>query len=128
MPRRECGSPVIQQVPLSTGQRFGRTGSWPRDGEDDIMEVLSRKTCFAYHYSGGVHGPVCTARKSGWHTFASDWEPGVVKYFYDGVKVGTFTSGITSSPHYLILNHALGNSLIQVPSRVQVDYVRVWQH
>lgn len=122
LPGDSAGTPVNWPAFWSDGQ------SWPRDGEDDIMEVLSRKTCFAYHYSGGVHGSVCTARKSGWHTFASDWEPGVVNYFYDGVKVGTFTSGITSSPHYLILNHALGNSLIRVPSRVQVDYVRVWQH
>lgn len=115
-------------VPINWPAWWTNGKNWPSDGEDDIMEVLGRKTCFNYHNSGGQLGPICTSDQAGWHTFASDWEPGVVKYYFDGVQVGVFTKGIASSPHYLILNHGLHKSLIQAPARVQIDYVRVWQH
>ena len=66
---------------------------------------------------------------TGWHTYAADWQPGVVTYYYDGTEVGQITTGITSSPMYLILNDAVGGAGGQVvtPSTMQVDYVRVWQ-
>jgi beta-glucanase (GH16 family) len=68
------------------------------------------------------------ANPSGWHTFAAEWRPGAVTFFYDGVNVGSITQGITASPMYLILNLGIssehgGDTVL--PSEVLVDYVRV---
>jgi beta-glucanase (GH16 family) len=65
----------------------------------------------AYHF----HSPGC--------------QSGVVTYYYDGNEVGQITTGITSSPMYLILNYAVAGQggAVVTPSTMQVDYVRVWQ-
>ncbi len=109
--------------------------SWPADGENDTMEGLSGKACYHFHYAvdsntAGDTGACANGSFTGWHIFASDWEPGSVTYYYDGVQVGQITSGITSSPHYLILDYTQGSwgGPASVPAEMQIDYVRVWQH
>jgi hypothetical protein len=98
---------------------------WPNDGEDDVMEGLGGQACWHFHDPLGGPGGCDTTLTPGWHTFASDWQPGSVTYYYDGVEVGRITTGVTSSPMYVILgNGALSNS---VPDSMQVQYVRVWQ-
>ncbi len=104
---------------------------WPKDGEIDTMEGLGGKACFNFHYSRRSAAPVCPAGDfTGWHTFASDWEPGSITYFYDGVQVGQITTRITAAPEYLILNYTQGSwgGPTSVPAEMQIDYVRVWQH
>jgi hypothetical protein len=64
---------------------------------------------------------------SGWHTYAADWEPGVVTWYYDGKQVWQYTTGIVSNPMFLILNLALNANPSAVPASLRVDYVRVWQ-
>jgi len=105
--------------------------SWPTTGEDDIMEGLSGQACFHFHSPYGGPGACAGGSYGGWHTFASDWEPGSVTYYYDGVQVGQITLGITAAPRYLILDNtvsaAIGGPTV-LPADMQVDYVRVWQH
>jgi hypothetical protein len=105
------------------------TGTWPTTGELNVMEGLEGLACWHFHSpSGGPGGCAALANPSGWHTFAADWRPGSVTYFYDGVQVGRITSGITSSPMYLVLNLGLSSSVsppVTVPSEMLVDYVRV---
>lgn len=106
--------------------------SWPRDGEIDVMEVLGGEPRWHYHFSGGQVGSRfdLVTPKAGWHTFGALWEPGRITYYYDGVQVGSVSSGVVSSSHYLILNHALSSTIsgpVVVPSTLQVDYVRHWQ-
>ncbi|MCU1490317.1 MAG: hypothetical protein JWM85_1722 [Acidimicrobiaceae bacterium] len=111
---------------------WGDGQSWPADGEMDIMEGLSGKACWHFISPAGNPGGCPTGTNfSGWHTFASDWEPGSVTYYYDGVKVGQLTSNITSAPMYLILNLAVDTKFggpQVIPADMLVDYVRVWQH
>jgi beta-glucanase (GH16 family) len=104
--------------------------SWPTNGENDVVEGLGGLAQAHFHNASGTLGPL-TGRGTftgGWHTFAADWEPGSVTYFYDGVKLGSFTSGITSAPMYLILDMAVSGSSVFTPATMKVDYVRVWQH
>jgi beta-glucanase (GH16 family) len=107
--------------------------SWPTDGELDVLEGLGGQPCWDFHDPLGAFGG-CTAAGSylgGWHTFAADWEPGSVTYYYDGAVVGSVTSGVTSAPMYLILDLAADNEYggpIQAPATLRVDYVRLWQH
>jgi beta-glucanase (GH16 family) len=104
--------------------------SWPTDGELDVMEGLGGSACFHFHSPSGAPGSCVAGNFSGWHTYGADWEPGSVTYYYDGQKVGQITTGITSSPQFLILNNAVGADGGQTvaPADMQVDYVRVWQH
>lgn len=103
--------------------------SWPTDGENDTMEGLSGKACYHFPTAPGNPGGCAAGDFTGWHTFGSDWEPGSVTYYYDGVQVGQITTGITSSPQYLILDNSQGTygGPTAVPSDMLVDYVRVWQ-
>ena len=94
------------------------------------MEGLSGKTCFHFHSPSGGPGACVAGSDTGWHTFASDWEAGSVKYYYDGVKVGQITSGVTASPMYIVLDDTVssGAPALTKPADMRVDYVRVWQH
>jgi beta-glucanase (GH16 family) len=110
--------------------------SWPKDGEIDVMEVLGGEPRWHYHYedSTGKHRSVGSgydliSPKTGWHTFGVLWEPGKLTFYYDGKNVGSVTSGVVTSEHYLIINHALSTTIsppIVAPSTLQVDWVRHW--
>jgi beta-glucanase (GH16 family) len=105
------------------------TGTWPVTGELDVMEALEGHACWHFHSTaGGPGGCAPLPSPGGWHTFAADWRPGVVTYFYDGQQVGRLTSGITGSPMYLIFNLALSTEIsppVRVPSEMLVDWVKV---
>lgn len=106
--------------------------NWPVDGEIDVVEGVSGGASWHLHYSGGDLGGVAAGSwGGGWHTYSARWDPGVLTFYYDGHEVGTITSGVTSQPMYLILDHAvlssLGNRLTRVPAEMEIDYVRVWR-
>jgi beta-glucanase (GH16 family) len=104
--------------------------SWPADGELDVMEGLSGQACFHFHSNAGGPGGCASGSYTGWHTYGAVWASGSVTFYYDGVKVGQITNGITGQPMYLILNQAASSGYggpQLAPSDMQVDYVRVWQ-
>lgn len=110
---------------------FWATGqSWPTTGEDDLMEGLIGSAFWSFHDSQGLRNGRVPHIGPGWHTIASDWEPGSLTYYYDGVEVASLTTGITSSPMYLILGNSVhsGEAGVTEPDTMQVQYVRVWQH
>ena len=104
--------------------------------EIDTMEGLETlgQACYHIHPPPGSEGPgACLSGSyAGWHTYASEWEPGVVKYFYDGAQVGELSSGqLNGTPQYLIADMVppgCCNQPLVVPDEMVVDYVRVWQH
>ncbi|WP_257153895.1 glycoside hydrolase family 16 protein [Streptomyces lunaelactis] len=104
--------------------------NWPEDGEMDIMEALGGgKACYHFHSPAGGPGGCAPGDFTGWHTYGAEWKPGVVTYYYDGKQVGQITTGITSSPMFLILNNGVYSSPTTVtPADMMTDYVRVWQH
>jgi beta-glucanase (GH16 family) len=125
LPPTASGSSTIANWPAlwSDGE-----GTWPATGENDTMEGLSGSACYHFHSSSGGPGNCATGNFTGWHTFGSDWEPGSVTYYYDGVKVGQLTN-VTSAPQYLIMTNTQGSygGPTSVPATMLVDYVRVWQ-
>jgi beta-glucanase (GH16 family) len=107
---------------------------WPTDGEIDVLEAYgTNRSTYHYHYAGcggdcGPGGAVDVAgATSGWHTYAADWRPGAITWYYDGKPVWSYTTGIVSSPHYLILNLGLNSTSSTLPAKMRVDYVRVWK-
>ncbi|MFY9934628.1 MAG: glycoside hydrolase family 16 protein [Streptosporangiaceae bacterium] len=112
--------------------------TWPTDGEIDIAEAIGGRLCGHLHNAaspqgigaGGGTGCPAGSYTGGWHTFAVNWEPGNITFYYDGRDVGSVTSGVTSAPMFLILDYATGGAggPAQAPATMKVDYVRVWQH
>jgi beta-glucanase (GH16 family) len=118
---------------------FAATGeNWPTDGELDVMEAMADG---GYNLPGGTFiyaGPTQEGTTyvpgvwgGGWHTFAADWEPGAITYYYDGRQVFQYTAGITSAPMYIIVGQSVSSIQsppVILPATLLVDYVRVWQH
>lgn len=103
--------------------------NWPRDGELDIMEGLGGEAAYHYHSPKGGRGDSVKGDYTGWHVFGALWKPDKVSFYYDDKYVGEITSGIASSPQYLILNHGLGiNSIESAPSKMLVDWVHVYSN
>jgi hypothetical protein len=102
--------------------------------EIDTMEGLETLGQDCYHIHPPTNGPgACLAGSyAGWHKYASEWEPGVVKFFVDGAQVGELSSGeLNGTPQYLIAGigyPSCCNQPVQVPDEMTVNYVRVWQH
>jgi len=108
--------------------------NWPQDREIDVLEAYGTDTSlYHYHYAGcgmdcELGGSVeVPGAMSSWHTYAADWEPDVITWYYDGQKVWQYSTSITSSPMYIIVNLGLNSSSSAVPATMRVDYVRVWQ-
>jgi hypothetical protein len=95
-------------------------------GEDDVIEALNGSACWHFHDRDSESGGCDAAIKPGWHTVASDWQKGSVTFYYDGRKVGSITSGITSAPMFLLLDNTT-RTVSAISDSMRVQYVRVWQ-
>jgi hypothetical protein len=107
--------------------------SWPADGEIDVMESglpwASRQGWY-YHDADGVTGGYVTipSASARWHTYAAFWEPGRIRWYYDGNLVGTQATGVIAVPHYIVLTAAdWRHANPYGPAVTRVDYVRVWE-
>jgi len=102
-------------------------------GEIDVVEGLGGRACATFHDVTAAGESACSngTFTGGWHTFAADWEPGSVTFYYDGTEISTVTSGVTSYPMFLIIDLALSTDMARpdtAPATMRVAYVRVWQH
>jgi beta-glucanase (GH16 family) len=126
---------------------------WPYNGEIDIMEVLGRNTFECYTtlhapaYNGGAgFGQKHTAAvdlANDFHVFAVEWDSRGMRFFLDSQQIFNASKDTVESTRgpwvydhqfYLILNLAVGGDFpgpvdpsTPFPSRVLVDYVRVYQ-
>jgi beta-glucanase (GH16 family) len=117
----------------------------PWYSEIDIMEYLGHEPNILYgtlHYysfdgqkkssSGKWTGDVDYSKD--FHIYALEWEPDSIRWYIDGHLIHATTSGIPHTPHYLILNTAVGgawpgnpDSTTTFPQYHDIDYVRVYQ-
>lgn len=117
----------------------------PWYSEIDIMEFLGHERNVVYgtlHYysfdgqkktsSGTLKGT--NDFTSGFHVFTLEWEPQELRWFIDGQLIHSTTNGVPHTPHYLILNTAVGgawpgnpDATTVFPQFHDIDYVRVYQ-
>jgi len=115
--------------------------AWPEGGEIDVVEVLDAGVPCWYVHSARTAGrpPLGScptdddvpslADPSGWHTYGVEWAPDRLRFFFDGVAVGTLTTDVPLGPMYLVVDHAVPSRWAKtLPAEMRVDYVRVWQH
>ena len=113
--------------------------------EIDIMEYLGHEPNVFYatfHYHD-FKGPKKSSSKTyvadfsfadDYHIFVLEWEPDAIRWYIDGVLIHTATEGVPHTPHFLIMNTAVGGSWPGNPDETTVfpqyhdiDYVRVYQ-
>jgi beta-glucanase (GH16 family) len=126
----------------------GKERTIPEDrpwySEIDIMEFLGHEKNVLYgtlHYhtfdgekkstSGTYKGS--TDFTKDFHTYVLEWEPGQIIWFIDGQVIHKTNVGIPHTPHYFILNTAVGgvwpgdpDESTSFPQYHDIDYVRVY--
>jgi beta-glucanase (GH16 family) len=125
---------------------------WPKCGEIDIMELVGSAPSTVL---GTIHGPGYSGKagpsskytlpngrfSDGFHVFAVEWEPDVIRFFVDDTLYATRTPAdlpagarwVFDKPFFIILNVAVGGDLpgppdstTVFPQTMLVDYVRVY--
>lgn len=116
-------------------------GGWPP--EIDIMEILGHDPATVYftnHYgtaqnhqmnSGHYQGPDFSLA---YHVFALEWEPGLLRWYVDGIKYYESRSGVPDKPFILRLSLPVGpdwegnpDNTSVFPQRFEIDWVRVYE-
>lgn len=136
---------------------LGVTGTWPHNGEIDIMEYY-RDTLLANVAWGGTRRyqaiwadsrtPIASFNRPDWsnnfHVWRMDWDERAIALFVDDQLLnrvdlrktvnqdGTGTNPLRQ-PHYILVNLAIGGtqggdpSSTPFPARLEVDYIRIYQ-
>ncbi len=127
-------------------------GGWPQSGEIDIMELIGKEPDRVHgtiHYGktwpnnasqGNSFALHSGTFNDDFHTFAIEWELGVIRWYMDDFLYSTKTFSDIGSltwpfnqRFHLLLNLAVGgnwpgnpNSSTLFPQTMEVDYVRVY--
>jgi beta-glucanase (GH16 family) len=121
---------------VTTADNIG-TCNWPNPGSDeiDIAEVLpSDHLHVNQQIHSGNNNSGCSAAVSdvsqNWHVYQLVWSAGSLVWLIDGVQTCQFTTGIPSTPMFVLVNTALGGAggLVSdstLPQTTSVDYVKV---
>lgn len=95
-----------------------------------------------HRHDGGGGAPPAGAvpLQGGWHSYALLWTPSRYEFFLDGVRQWATASGLSHRPEFIKLSCEVQNgswvgaipaagygSRLQSATRMQVDWVRVWQ-
>jgi hypothetical protein len=125
------------------------SNQWPDDGEIDVVETPHGDRSLSYstvHWgSAADHRTDNGTRRgdfSGWHTYAVDWLPGLIRITVDGAVVYDSTTGpnrpdVPSGPMHLALQQEpgpFGDSWVAAPNSstpstvsMRVDWVRIYR-
>lgn len=135
---------------------LGISGSWPRNGEVDIMEFYRGLLLANVAWGSPAPGravwadtktPIATfsdAWSSAFHVWRMDWDADRIRLFVDDRELNSVDltktvnedgSGVNPlrQPHHIILNLAIGGtsggdpSNTSFPAKFEVDYVRIYR-
>ncbi len=115
---------------------------WPP--EIDAVEILGHNPHTAYftnHFSTPADHRMSGNKfvykddfSATFHTFTVEWEPGIIRWYVDGVKKAESTSGVPDEPFILRLSLPVGSDWegdpgpdSVFPQRMLIDWVRVYR-
>jgi len=116
---------------------------WPP--EIDILEVICDNTLWYYttlhyktedspHLGQGISVEAGADLAEGFHTYAVDWQPGLLVWYLDGREVYRLSEHVPAQPMYVIANLAVGGNWpghpapeTAFPAYFEIDYIRVYQ-
>ncbi len=122
-------------------------GGWPYSGEIDIMELVGHLPGIVYgtvhwgtstqpHLQLGGSDTLPPGRKfsQGYHLFSLEWTPDSLKWFVDGVRYFSVSSGPPFDKRFhMVLNVAVGgnwpgspDATTVFPQYMMIDYIRVY--
>lgn len=112
--------------------------NWPVTGSDEIDiadHLYASRTQVVQAIHSNATNFWCTASATdvttNWHTYRLAWSPGLAVWSIDGVDTCRTTSGVPSTPMFLLLNVAMdgtgGGPIVDstLPQTLFVDYVKV---
>ncbi|MFY9264342.1 MAG: glycoside hydrolase family 16 protein [Solirubrobacterales bacterium] len=110
--------------------------NWPSEGEIDFPGgELNQKleyTIIRANPKLTVYGHRSDADFTQWHTATTEWRPGSVKFFVDGVLIGTETSETPRTPMHWLLQtgtiEAQPAPSAAVTANLQVDWAAAWAY
>ena len=120
------------------------TTAWPACGETDIMEHINADSIIygTIHWDNNGHvqdGGNTASLPSDYHVYSVEWDASSISWFIDSVRYSTsyITNNSTEEfhlPFFILLNLAVGGNWpgqtiddSQMPAKMYVDYVRVYQ-
>lgn len=142
---RDWAMEYVMQEAVANGKEQTIPEYRPWYSEIDIMEYLGHEPKVFYgtlHYYSFKGEKKSSSGKyvadfsfaEDYHVYALEWDPDAIRWYIDGKLVHTSTDGVPHTPHYLILNTAIGGSWPGNPDSTTVfpqfhaiDYVRVYQ-
>ncbi|MCG9791016.1 glycoside hydrolase family 16 protein [Flavobacterium algicola] len=129
------------------------TVNWPACGEIDILEHGITRSHPINYIQSALHTPSShgeTINVGGavansdidrnYHIYSMNWSPNAISFLLDGVLYYTYNPSIKDAEtwpyvdeQYILLNIALGGVAGEIPSdfsesRMQIDYIRVYQN
>jgi beta-glucanase (GH16 family) len=141
---RDWAMELLMAETVAAGKERSIPEARPWYSEIDIMEFLGHETNVLYgtlHYhtfdgqkksTSGTHKGSADYTKD-FHVYSLEWEPGEMRWFIDGQPIHKTNQGIPHTPHYLILNTAVGGAWpgnpdesTTFPQYHDIDYVRVY--
>ena len=92
----------------------GNPYKWPATGEIDVIEGLGGHAWWHFHYQDAAGQPASYGGEApgshcGWHTYAVEWRPDAITWYYDHSLVGTVTAHITTKPMFPVFSYSLTN-------------------
>jgi beta-glucanase (GH16 family) len=142
---RDWAMEQLMQKAVEEGRERAIPEFRPWYSEIDIMEYLGHEPNISYgtlHYttfvgekkstSGTWKGNVDLSKD--FHIYALEWEPDSIRWFIDDQRIHATATGIPHTPHFIILNTAVGggwpgnpDATTVFPQYHDIDYVRVYQ-